>query len=288
MTLSIQESTIDERPSLRLSFRADVAVVEEPDRLVLRSPGGDLVVKSPAPGLRSAMLAIASGKETEDSLGAAVVSADGAGGLPSFYGHLAKFDVFGMLCRSVIAGGQPIATIVPFSPSYRFRFETIDPAKAYVLSRFAYWRREGDRLVVESPRAHARLEIHEARPRRCWRGSPAGRAAHRSRRRRTRPRSGGRRRPSSRRWRARRNRRAARVVGVSRPAFPLAQPLRAARQRQRRDLQPRRGVRSSSGGEAGARRRDGPAATARHRAAGRRRPGLHAGARRAADDQDLR
>jgi SagB-type dehydrogenase family enzyme len=62
----------------------------------------------------------------------------------------------------VHAGGRVIATMTPASP--RFVGATDPPSGAVVLSRFACLRRDGGRLVLDSPLATARVEILDLLP----------------------------------------------------------------------------------------------------------------------------
>jgi SagB-type dehydrogenase family enzyme len=56
--------------------------------------------------------------------------------------------------------GQKVATLTPTSPGFVFANPAIISERQYVLSRFAYTRREGAEMVLESPLAHARITLH--------------------------------------------------------------------------------------------------------------------------------
>src|SRR5207237_1249053 len=57
-------------------------------------------------------------------------------------------------------GGRPLATLTPMGAGIDTRRADITPATRVRLSRFAYSRRDGDELVLESPLAPARVTLH--------------------------------------------------------------------------------------------------------------------------------
>jgi SagB-type dehydrogenase family enzyme len=59
----------------------------------------------------------------------------------------------------------PLARRVPLSPFGKFLLQTIERDSSYVLSRFAYCRRDGDNLVVESPLAYGQIVLPD------WKGA---------------------------------------------------------------------------------------------------------------------
>jgi SagB-type dehydrogenase family enzyme len=67
------------------------------------------------------------------------------------------------MIRHLIIGGKLFATLVPISPNFRFRSGIIKPKVRYVLSRFAFCRRSGSDLIIESPLSHAQLMLHDPR-----------------------------------------------------------------------------------------------------------------------------
>ena len=66
----------------------------------------------------------------------------------------------GFLLHSACQDGQRLATLTPISPWFVFDSSPIVADRPYVLSRFAYSRREGEEMVLESPLAHARITLH--------------------------------------------------------------------------------------------------------------------------------
>ena len=60
-------------------------------------------------------------------------------------------------------GANDLVTLEPQTPDYWPRTPKLDDAATVVLSRFAYLRRRGSEMILESPRAGALLRIQDAR-----------------------------------------------------------------------------------------------------------------------------
>jgi SagB-type dehydrogenase family enzyme len=67
------------------------------------------------------------------------------------------------LVYSVHEDGQCLATLAPASPSFTYASRELAGNDRYVLSRFAYTRRQEAETVLESPLAHARIVVHDSR-----------------------------------------------------------------------------------------------------------------------------
>jgi SagB-type dehydrogenase family enzyme len=100
---------------------------------------------------------------TEEEVVDSVLRAGGAEALARFHHHLHRLTQRGLLLRSAHAGGERLATLVPISPGFTFSPTGVQAEMPYLLSRFAYLRREGGEMVLESPRAHARLILKDER-----------------------------------------------------------------------------------------------------------------------------
>jgi SagB-type dehydrogenase family enzyme len=85
-----------------------------------------------------------------------VVAADGHASLPILYYHLQRCNAFGLLCYRLVASDQTIATVVPMTGGLNVTQSSIGARTLFRLSRFAYCRRHGDMLLVESPLSLAR------------------------------------------------------------------------------------------------------------------------------------
>jgi SagB-type dehydrogenase family enzyme len=108
------------------------------------------------PGLREALEALASGGATEEELTQKVSGLE----LLRLHQLLADLAERRLLCRTFRRGGEPALTVVPFSRAVPERRG--NAPDRFVLSRFAYLRREGPSLVAESPLAWSYLIVHPA------------------------------------------------------------------------------------------------------------------------------
>ncbi|MRG93718.1 SagB family peptide dehydrogenase [Polyangium spumosum] len=77
--------------------------------------------------------------------------------------HLRRMEQLALLAYAVRDGGATISILQPISPWFSLGSGETPPARRHVLSRFAYQRRVGAGLVLESPRCHALLRIEDAR-----------------------------------------------------------------------------------------------------------------------------
>ncbi|HEY7068007.1 MAG TPA: SagB family peptide dehydrogenase [Chloroflexota bacterium] len=149
---------------LVLQFRPGTSLVEETgEQVTIRCPAGTLPVRELTPGLRAALRTLAADGATEDALSDLIIEHDGTSGLPVWYYHVQCWADLCLLAYGMLAAGTPLATLVPMTRDFTWRTLRDDPATRYQLSRFAYVRRLGDALVLESPLAPARTVLHGAR-----------------------------------------------------------------------------------------------------------------------------
>lgn len=106
---------------------------------------------------------LASAGATTQAMSDRIFTAAGAGGLARLLYYLHLLRERGCLTYTVLAGGEPLATLVPMSGG-------VDPgrflpvgSRQYRLSRFALLRRSEGGLILESPLAPARLRLHSPR-----------------------------------------------------------------------------------------------------------------------------
>ena len=143
--------------ALVLALRDEVTLVEASDEQVeLAAPWARLKLDSPTPGLRAAVEMLAAGAASEDALADRVLEVDGGGGLALLYYYLQRCLKASFLRYAVIAAGQPLVTVVPMVPGFALAAPPIEPDATFQLSRFAYLRREGSDLLLESPLSTAR------------------------------------------------------------------------------------------------------------------------------------
>jgi SagB-type dehydrogenase family enzyme len=160
-------------PSFVLSFKKNISVIEElSDRLLIQSPlvplnlpQITLELNQPSSGLLAAIRMLAADGATEEYLSDLVLQTEGFSELPKFYYYLQKFINLGMICHTVLLKGLPLGTRVPISPSKEFQFRHAAIDQKYVLSRFAYCRKDQEQLLLESPLSHAQIILED------WRGA---------------------------------------------------------------------------------------------------------------------
>lgn len=151
--------------SLFLTLREDASLMPQgADQLVLQRGTWQATFNSLPTGTRAALLHLVDGA-TEDELADTVLQADGAEALARFYYCLRRLSEWGSLCRSARLNEKLIATLVPVSLYFEDSAEDIERERGYVLSRFAYTRVCEGRTILESPLAHARVNLQD--PRAC-------------------------------------------------------------------------------------------------------------------------
>jgi SagB-type dehydrogenase family enzyme len=113
--------------------------------------------------LVEALLGLAPPGWNEDHLADEILSANGADSLAGWYYAVQRLARRGLVSRTVLSGGRRLATLVPVTttPVMLGRPEPVPPERRFRLSRFAYLRREGDAMVLESPTTHARVVLHD-------------------------------------------------------------------------------------------------------------------------------
>jgi SagB-type dehydrogenase family enzyme len=147
--------------SLLLSWREGVEIEADNGGRRVRGPRGVVVLRQLAPSLLAALDQLASCAVDEELLAEQILESGGAGTLAQWYYTLQKLAQRGLLCRVVRMDGRRLATMVPISPA--FELKPLSPCSdgPFLLSRFAYLRREGASMVLESPLALARVILDE-------------------------------------------------------------------------------------------------------------------------------
>ncbi len=123
-------------------------------------PAGAITVPALTAGLREALLLVANRGATEEALQNLVTEHDGAVQLSRLYLHLNQLMGRGCLAYTARVGDQPLLSLEGMTPAFAPRFRPIDLETAFVLSRFAYLRREGDALLIETPLRPAKVTGH--------------------------------------------------------------------------------------------------------------------------------
>ena len=158
--------------SFVLSFKKNISVIEQGDRLLIQSPRikGNipqytLNINQISSGLLTAIQTLTTDGATEEELSDLVLKIDGFSELPKFYYYLQQFINLGILCHTVTCEKLPLATRVPLHPSDQFELREAAIDKKYALSRFAYCHKKQEYFVLESPLSHAEVMLPD------WKGA---------------------------------------------------------------------------------------------------------------------
>jgi len=148
-------------PSLVLQFRSDVSLARVADEQVrLEFAWGNAALGEITPGLLAVLERLSCDGATEDDLSELVLETDGFSALARFYYYLERFGKLGILRYTLIGDGGPLATVVPMCGGFHLPTRSDGPDTRFRLSRFAYCRREGDGLALETPCSPARTILH--------------------------------------------------------------------------------------------------------------------------------
>ena len=131
--------------SLLLRWRHGISAAATSDgALLVEGPAARVTLRPPTAAFCDAMLRSVPPGEDEDRL--AELVADGNGAFAHWYYYLERLSRRSMICYAVHADGLCLATLVPNSPSFVAQPARLTAAGRYVLSRFAYLRREARRM----------------------------------------------------------------------------------------------------------------------------------------------
>src|SRR5215469_9927640 len=150
---------------MRLSWRADVSLSADDDRATVEISGSRFSLRQPRPEIVEAMRRLVPPGEDEERLSESVLAAGGTHSLATWFYCLKGLGDRGLIHRSLCLGGQPFATFVPLgsSASPRNGQKAKTSSTPYVLSRFAYLRRDETEMVVECPVSHFRIVLRDPR-----------------------------------------------------------------------------------------------------------------------------
>jgi oxazoline/thiazoline dehydrogenase len=149
--------------SLRLMWREGVSASADGEgTLVVQGPGVRLSLRPKSAAILNASRRFDPPGEDQDKL-CELIRGDGDGALAHWYFCLERLTQHGLLCHAAFAGGNRLATLVAVSPYFLSRSAQVTVDRRYVLSRFAYLRRQGMEAVLESPLAHARIILNDCR-----------------------------------------------------------------------------------------------------------------------------
>jgi oxazoline/thiazoline dehydrogenase len=129
----------------------------------VHGPQGTVFFQSLSSGILAALCQLQDQGADEDALVACVRRSDGDEALSGFLVHMGRLDANGLLLRSVRADDVCLATLVPLSRPFAFTARAVVVGRSYRISRFAFTRRNGNALSLESPRSRAHIVLHDAR-----------------------------------------------------------------------------------------------------------------------------
>jgi SagB-type dehydrogenase family enzyme len=171
----VDDTTTSQVPQrLRLwSLREDVLVEGGPedDQLVVVTQWGDLPIDSPSPLVRESLRRMSLGPVCLENVlaGHTTSTRKGDGGDvsptdPEYRDVVAVLDRLGCVVVHSLAGtdrGTPLLSATPVSRHATFSPVALDATQPVRLSRFAALRAVDDMLVLESPLARHRVELHD-------------------------------------------------------------------------------------------------------------------------------
>jgi oxazoline/thiazoline dehydrogenase len=148
--------------SLLLSWREGVTTSADGEgTLVVQGPGARVSWRQVPVAILEALRRLGPPGLDPDRL-CELIQGNG-GALAHWYYYLERLTRRGLLCYAAQAGKTRLATLAAVSPLFTSRPTHVVAGRRYVLSRFAYLRREGTEAVLESPLAHARIILNDCR-----------------------------------------------------------------------------------------------------------------------------
>lgn len=147
--------------SLLLTWREGVALEADGGGWQVRGPRGVVSLRPLAPVLIAALDRLSPCGAEEECLAEQILESGGAGLLAQWYYTLQRLARRGLLCRAVQMDGRRLAALVPASSAFVLAPLSPPADGPHLLSRFAYLRREGAAMVLESPLAHARIVLDD-------------------------------------------------------------------------------------------------------------------------------
>ena len=140
-----------------LSLREDASLVEAGENaLAITGPHARFRMNALTPGLHAAWRQLAAGGASEEDLGDRVFATDGLVERALLRVQLQRCDTLGLLQYALVADARPLAIFVPMRRGFHFSAESVGLDARFRLSRFAYCRRVGQTLMIESPLSAAR------------------------------------------------------------------------------------------------------------------------------------
>jgi len=131
----------------------------EPSMMAVERPPLRIRLKLLDHGTVAALLRLAEGPAGRDELDRVATGALPATDLGRLEMEVARLSGKSMVHYSCVIEGKELMRAVPTSVLARFRFPVLPESAHLRLSRFAYMRRLGDDLILESPTSYARVTL---------------------------------------------------------------------------------------------------------------------------------
>ncbi len=153
------------RRTLVVGFREGVSFVHEGESgpHLRVAPFAPISLASLAPPLLAGLERLAGEGGTEDEVAEAVDRGAQPWAVAAFLFHLRRFETLRLLSFGVRSAGARLCTLHPISAWFDLVPAQLEEQRTYVLSRFAYQRRDGRHIVLESPRSHGKLHVEDPR-----------------------------------------------------------------------------------------------------------------------------
>ena len=126
-------------------------------------PYAPIPLGSLAPQMLAGLARLAGEGGTEDEIAEAVDQGAEPWAVAAFLFHLRRFETLRLLSFGVRSAGARLCTLNPISGWFEFVAAPVDPGQTYVMSRFAYQRRDAAGMVLESPRSHGKVRLEDPR-----------------------------------------------------------------------------------------------------------------------------
>lgn len=149
--------------TLRLCWREGVAVEAADGTVRVQGPETRLALHPQTPAVAAALGRLAPPGDDEDRLAESVLTSSGAGALAEWYYLVQQSARCGLLARALEVDGRRLVTLLPTGAAFPTAVAPALADRPVRLSRFALLRREEDRLILESPRAHTRIVLDDDR-----------------------------------------------------------------------------------------------------------------------------
>lgn len=150
--------------ALSLQLRPDATVERPaPDQITITTnASGPVPFRNLTPGAVQAFAHLTNGGATEHHLTEIILESDDGMAVMRFQAHLMRLHQNALLQQTLVVEDTPLATLTPMTRHIRLE-KRVKADATYRLSRFALLRRDGEKLILETPLGHARITLHDGR-----------------------------------------------------------------------------------------------------------------------------